>query len=105
MPARIVFGLLVLMFGVVRTGSAGGKDSLAAVEDFRTGDTLHYTTDGSTPDRTSRFVLVGANEILVTRTTTFKARLYRPGFLPSEVRSHTVYVRDSAETAQAALRK
>ncbi len=105
MPARIVFGLLVMISGLVNPGNAGGKHTLAAVEDFRPGDTLRYTTDGSTPDRTSRFVLLGANEIHVTRTTTFKARLYRPGFLPSEVQSHTVYVRDSAGTAQAVLRK
>jgi len=102
MAARIVFGLLVMMSGLVHMGNTGGKDTLASVEDFRPGDTLRYTTDGSTPDRTSRFVLFGANEIFVTRTTTFKARLYRPGFLPSEVQSHTIYVRDSAETARVA---
>lgn len=100
MAARIVFGLLVMMSGLVHMGNTGGKDTLASVEDFRPGDTLRYTTDGSTPDRTSRFVLYGANEIHITRTTTFKARLYRPGFLPSEVQSHTIYVRDSAETAR-----
>ena len=102
MSVRIVFGLLVMMFGLLCTANAGGKDTAAAVEDFRPGDTLRYTTDGSAPDRTSRFVLFGANEIFVTRTTTFKARLYRPGFLPSEVQSHTIYVRDSAKTTRVA---
>jgi hypothetical protein len=99
MPARIVLGILVLMSGVALTGTPGGKDSTASMEDFRPGDTLRFTTDGSTPDRTSRFVLFGSNEVLVTRTTIFKARLYRPGYLPSEVQSCTVYVRDSTQSA------
>lgn len=94
--------LLVMMSGSAVTG---GKEPLPPVEGFRPGDTLRYTTDGSTPDRTSRFVLCGANQIVVTRTTTFRARLYRPGFLPGEVQSRTVYVRDSAGTTRAALTK
>jgi hypothetical protein len=104
MPARIVFGLLVMISGLVCAGNAGEKDSLAVVADFSPGDTLRYTTDGSIPDRTSRFVVFGSNKVLVTVTTTFTARLYRPGFLPSEVQSYTVYVRDSMQPAQAALR-
>ena len=102
---RIVLGLLVIMSGVICTGKAGGKDSLAVMDDFCPGDTLRYTTDGSAPDRASRFVLCGADKILVTTTTVFKIRLYKPGFLPSEVESYTVYVRDSAQPAQAKLRK
>ncbi len=92
------------MAGFARTAVAGGRDSLAGREDFRPGDTLRYTTDGSAPDRTSRFVIFGRNEVYVTRTTTFKARLYRPGYLPSEEQSCTVYVRDSTESASL-LRK
>lgn len=95
--------LLMMIPGLVHMGNTGGTDSPSTVDDFRPGDTLRYTTDGSTPDRTSHFVLFGANEVFVEKTTTFKARLYRPGFLPSEVQSQTVYVRDSAEAARAGL--
>jgi hypothetical protein len=105
MPTTIVLGTMVMMSGLVGTGNAGGKDTLAALADFRPGDTLRYTTDGSVPDRTSRFVLAGANEILVTETTIFKARLYRPGFLPSDVQSRTVYVGNPPLIGEAALRK
>jgi hypothetical protein len=105
MSSTKVLGLLVMVTGLIHTGISGGKDSLAAREDFRPGDTLRYTTDGSAPDRTSRFVLVGANEVVVTKTTTFKARLYRPGCIPSRVQSHTVYVRDSAKPGQLAAGK
>ncbi len=94
---RIGFGVLVMISGVVSTGNAGGKDTIAVVQDFRPGDTLRYTTDGSLPDRTSHFVIFGANKVRVTRTTTFKARLYRPGFLPSTVQSQTVYVNEPAK--------
>lgn len=104
MHVRIAFGLLA-MFGLIQTGNAGGKDTVAAVEDFRPGDTLRYTTDGSTPDHTSPFVVHGANEIHITKTTTYKARLYRPGFLPSQVQSRTVFVHDSTGGARAALKK
>lgn len=105
MPTRIVLGILVMMSAFVCTVNAGGKDTLAAVVDFRPGDTLHYTTDGSIPDRSSPFVVFGANEVVVTKTTTFKARLYRPGFLPSEVQTRTVYLRESAQSDQSAMRK
>ena len=105
MSSTKVLGLLVMVTGLIHTGISGGKDSLAAREDFRPGDTLRYTTDGSAPDRTSRFVLVGANEVVVTKTTTFKARLYRPGCIPSRVQSHTVYVRDSAKPGPLAAGK
>ena len=102
--ALIALGLIVMMGGMVHTGKAQGRDSLSNVEDFRPGDTLRYTTDGSSPDRTSRYVLAGANDILVVRTTIINARLYRPGFLPSEVQSRTVYVRGSGPPARAALK-
>jgi len=94
-----------MMSGMVPAGTAGGKDTLGTMEDFRPGDTLRYTTDGSVPDRTSRFVVFGANIVQVTTTTTFKARLYRPGFLPSEVQTQTVYVREAGGANQATLRK
>ena len=104
LSAKIVVGVLMMMF-FFQTGKTGGKDTLAAGEGFRPGDTLRYTSDGSTPDRTSNFVVFGANRIHVTKTTTFKARLYRPGFVPSEVQSHTVYVQDSSETARTVLKR
>jgi len=104
-PVRIVYGLLVMMCGLVHFGISGGKDSLATVDDFRPGDTLRYTTDGSIPDRTSSFVTLGANKIFVTRTTTFRAVLYRPGCLPSGVRSCTVYVREPAISSQTVMKK
>jgi hypothetical protein len=104
-PAGIVFGILMMISGPVHTGNPGGKDTIATVADFRPGDTLRYTTDESIPDRTSRFVVFGANRIHVTKTTTFKARLYRRGFIPSDVQVHTVYVRDSLETARAVLKR
>ena len=31
-----------IMSALVRTGNAGGDDTIAAVEDFRPGNTLHY---------------------------------------------------------------
>lgn len=105
MSSTKVFVLLVMVSGLFHAGISGGKDSLAAREDFRPGDTLRYTTDGSLPDRSSRFVLVGANEVVVTKTTTFKARLYRPGCMPSRVQSHTVYVSESAKSVPLAAGK
>ncbi len=101
--AKLLFGLLMIIVGFVPVGIAGGKDSVATVEDFRPGDTLRYTTDGSIPNRMSRFVTFGANKVLVTRTTTFKAILFRPGFLPSGVQSSTVYVREPVPSARTAM--
>lgn len=70
----------------------------ARVDDFRPGDTLRYTIDGSIPDRSSPFVVYGRNQVFVAQTTIFRARLYRPGYLPSEVQQDTVYVRDHPTT-------
>jgi hypothetical protein len=121
MAPRCVLTLVLSILGVVPVAAQGGSGSgpqagisrtqnaddlkVISMEDFRPGDTLRYTTDGSVPDRTSRFVLPGANNVPVSRTTLFKARLYRPGFMPSGVQSHTVFVRDSLQPARAALRK
>jgi hypothetical protein len=102
-PAKIVLGVF-MMAGASSALSAGGKDTLEVRQDFRPGDTLRYTTDGSVPDRTSRFVLYGANDVVITRTTIFKARLYRPGFLPSTVQLDTVYVLDGMAPVRAGLR-
>jgi hypothetical protein len=92
MPSRIVIGFAVLAFILSQPGSAGGRTGRPTIENLLPGDTLRYTTDGSTPDRTSRFVVNGNNSIAVSRTTTIKARLYRPGYRPSDVQSHVVYV-------------
>jgi hypothetical protein len=92
---QTILGLLLIGSCLAYPGPPLAKKTVATVEDFHPGDTLRYTTDGSIPDRTSRFVLFGANQVMVTRTTTFNARLYRPGFSPSSVQSQTVYVRDS----------
>ncbi len=101
----LLIGLLLIIVGFVPVGIAGGKDSVANVEDFRPGDTLRFTTDGSIPNRMSRFVTFGANRVHVTRTTTFKAILYRPGFLPSGVQSSTVFVGERAPSARTAMRE
>jgi hypothetical protein len=100
MTVRSVFGLFVMMSVLVHTGNPAREGTLVAVQDFRPGDTLRYTTDGSTPGRNSSFVVLGANQVHVTKTTTFNARLYRPGFLPSAVQSRTVYVSDSVGTGE-----
>ncbi len=99
----VLAAVLLMIFGLVHMGNTEGRDAPATADDFRPGDTLRYTTDGSVPDRTSHYVVYGASEVFVARTTTFKAILYRPGFLPSEVQSQTVFVRDSMETARAGL--
>ena len=85
MLAKLVFAILATHILVIHIGNAGTKDSLVVNEDFRVGETLRYTTDVSVPDRPSRFVV---------------ARLSRPGYLPSEVKTLTVYVADSLATSQ-----
>jgi hypothetical protein len=104
MLTRLALTMFYMFMFVSNIGFAGKKDSLVEFEDFRVGDTLRYTTDGSFPDRSSRYFIVGENKVHVTKTTTFRARLYRPGFLPSEVKTLTVYVRDSLTTSQVRWR-
>jgi hypothetical protein len=92
MRTRIYFGLLCAFLISIGHVRAGGGRSLAGIDDFGPGDTLRYTIDGSTPDRSSPFVLYSSNALFVPWTTTIKARLYRPGFQPSLVQSRTVRV-------------
>jgi hypothetical protein len=91
----MVCGTFLSLCVAVADVHAGDPDTLIVNEDFRPGDTLRYTTDGTLPTRSSAFVLFGANRIPVTRTTTFLARLYRPGFPPTAVQSRTVVARDT----------
>ncbi|WP_309387623.1 FN3 associated domain-containing protein [Cerasicoccus frondis] len=46
--------------------------------------TIHYTTDGSTPDQSSP-ILAPDESLWITDTTRVKARAYRSGYAPSEV--------------------
>jgi hypothetical protein len=87
----IVVGILAVTI-LFHGGKAEGGGVSPSIQDLQPGDTLRYTRDGSTPDRSSSFVVYGDNAVYVAGTTTFKARLYRPGYLPSEVYSRTVYV-------------
>ncbi len=93
MPKRIVFGFAVAACILVHSGNAGGSiRSNSNIENLLPGDTLRYTVDGSTPDRTSPFVVYGNSLVTISATTTFKARLYRPGYQASVVQSRLVYV-------------
>jgi hypothetical protein len=92
MMNRRYLGLFGMLLAAIACLEAGNNKTLAGIDDFGPGDTLRYTLDGSTPDRTSPFVLYNSNALFVPWTTTIKARLYRPGFQPSLVQSRTVRV-------------
>ena len=101
----IILGLALIVWATMESKIPPKRDTLITVEDFHPGDTLRYTTDGSVPDRTSRYVIYGANRLPVTQTTTFNARLYRKGFPPSEVKSATVYVQEAVTPIVPLLKK
>ena|GEM_PF-351560 len=50
------------------------------------GITVHYTTDGNEPTETDPAINSGAS-VLVSQTTTLKARAFKDGFAPSTIKS------------------
>lgn len=61
---------------------------------------IRYTTDGSWPDETTGTIYTGP--IMVDRTMAVKAMAYRPGFVPTNIDTHTYIIVDSVLTQTAA---
>jgi hypothetical protein len=89
---RSIFVLGAVACLVSMSAYAGDMKVLPFTQDIRPGDTIRYTVDGSIPGRSSLLVTYANNSVFVAGTTTYKARLYRPGFSPSNVHERTVYV-------------
>ncbi len=83
-----------LMPGVVRY-----NNSIIKIKNNTDGDTIHYTTDGSEPTRSSK--IYGSDGIIVSKITKsgedniiIRARAYKAGKLPSEILTGTFISED-----------
>ena len=57
--------------------------------DVPQGATLYYTLNGSTPVPGSQKTMTGKSSFNVTGTEVYRFRLYKDGYLPSDVATHT----------------